>query len=104
MPKVRVEVSNDFTADEIMERTSDTLDNVMQAFQAKDLEVQTEGYQRTFKCSSFGLKFSGKAVVENNLVVVEIEMPFAAMMFKDKIDRAIRKNLSIALNGEGPKC
>ena len=41
----------------------------------------------------------GQVLAEASDVVVEVDLPFAALMFKEKVEKAIAKNITRALQG-----
>jgi hypothetical protein len=80
-------------------RVQPALEKTVRDFQGHDLELSgTEtSAQFTFKSLAFTIK--GQAQAQAGEVVVEIDLPFAALMFKDKAERAVTKNVTRALEG-----
>ncbi len=69
-----------------------------------ELEQQRDGDALTFKLKTFGIQLSGKAVATDSDFVVDGDLPFAAVMFKGKIESSIREQLErLAKFGVGPK-
>ena len=50
-----------------------------------------------FKFKSMAFTIGGRALAEPTGVLVEVDLPFAALMFKDKAEKAITKNITRAL-------
>jgi len=50
-----------------------------------------------FSFKSFGFKLGGKITVEEELVKLDGDLPFAALAFKGKIEKEFREQLSKAL-------
>jgi hypothetical protein len=42
---------------------------------------------------------TGRVLADTSDVVVEVDLPFAAIMFKEKAEKAIAKNITRALQG-----
>ena len=102
MPKITIRVPHQFTPAEAFAKIQPALEKTVTDFQGHDLQ-QTTGdtsSQFTFKSMAFTIK--GTAEAKADEVVVEVDLPFAAIMFKDKAERAVAKNVTRALGGEWP--
>ena len=58
-----------------------------------DLEESWQGNQLKYSFATFGFKISGDLAVEPSEVRLNASLPFAAMMFKGKIESEIREQL-----------
>ena len=59
-----------------------------------DLRDSWNGYVGTFEVSGMGQKASGTAAVNPSDVTIQITLPFAASLFKSKIESGIRDTLT----------
>ncbi len=96
MPKVSVSVSHDRQPDEALDIVQPALEKTVRDFQGRDLEVDWQDTSGTFSFKSMAFTIKGSVAIGADEVVVEIDLPFAAMMFKDKAEKAVKKNISRA--------
>ena len=101
MPKITVRVPHQLPAAEAFAKVEPALQKTVTDFQGHDLELVGEGTSRTFTFKSMAFTIKGQIAATGQDVVVEIDLPFAAMMFKDKAERAITKNVTRALTSAG---
>ena len=97
MPKVSVKIPHGQDPAEAVEKVKAAIEKTVKDFQGNNLDLQWEGKVATFNFKSMAFTIGGTATVEDSDVTVEIDLPFAAMMFKDKAEKAIAKNLTRAL-------
>jgi putative polyhydroxyalkanoic acid system protein len=96
MPKITVRIpSNDPRGD--LAKVRPALEKTVNDFQGHDLELTGDENNLEFKFKSLAFTISGRLIAEATDVVVEVDLPFAAMMFKDKVEKAIAKNITRAL-------
>ncbi len=96
MPKITIRIpSNDPKAD--IAKVRPALEKTVNDFQGHDLELAGDESHLDFKFKSLAFTISGRLIAEATDVVVEVDLPFAAMMFKDKVEKAIAKNITRAL-------
>ena len=107
MPKLTIRVPHALDPAAAFAKIQPALQKTVTDFQGHDLvlDATETSAQFTFKSMAFTIK--GRAEATLNEAVVEVELPFAAMMFKDKAERAITKNVTRALangdSGDKPK-
>jgi hypothetical protein len=97
MPKVTVRVPHSFDPAAAFARLQPALEKTVTDFQGHDLAIEGAETSSTFTFKSMAFTIKGRAEATPSEVVVEVELPFAAMMFKDKAERAITKNVTRAL-------
>jgi hypothetical protein len=97
MPKVRVAVPHALSVEAALEKARPALEKTVSDFQGHDLQLDFSGTQGTFRFKSLAFTIQGSVQVDSSQVAVEIDLPFAALMFKDKVEKAVNKNLSRAL-------
>ncbi|MCE9545752.1 MAG: polyhydroxyalkanoic acid system family protein [Planctomycetia bacterium] len=102
MPKVTVSVPHQLDVQEAAERARPALEKTAHDFQGHDLAIQWTGSSAEFSFKSMAFTIKGRVTVDAQQVTVEVDLPFAAMMFKDKAERAIAKNLTRAIEGPAP--
>jgi hypothetical protein len=97
MPKITVRVPHLLEPAAALAKIQPALEKTATDFQGRDLvmEASETSASFTFKSMAFTIKCHAQALPSE--VVVEVELPFAAMMFKDKAERAIGKNVKRAL-------
>ena len=64
------------------------------AGQVSNLEESWTDNTLNFGFTTYGFKIAGTMAVEPDQVVVDGQLPFAAMMFKGKIEQSIRSELT----------
>lgn len=67
---------------------------VRYADKINDLRVGWKGYLGAFEVSGMGQKASGTTAVNPSDVTVQITLPFAASLFKSKLESGLRDTLT----------
>ncbi|NIL98352.1 MAG: hypothetical protein GTO53_10710 [Planctomycetales bacterium] len=96
MPKVSVHVAHDKQPDDALAIVQPALEKTVRDFQGRDLEVDWQDTRGTFSFKSMAFTIKGHVAIQDEAVVVDIDLPFAAMMFKEKAEKALKKNISRA--------
>jgi putative polyhydroxyalkanoic acid system protein len=99
MPKVTVRVPHALDPAAAFAKIQPALEKTVSDFQGHDLAQTGGDTSSSFSFKSMAFTIQGRAEAKPGEVIVEVELPFAAMMFKDKAERAITKNLTRALEG-----
>ena len=96
MPKFNVEVPHQLSQEEARQRLDRFVDILRQKFQdsVSDLDQSWEGDTLRFKFKSYGIPLSGTIAVADTALKVDGDLPFTAMMFKGKIESAIKEQLT----------
>ena len=99
MPSLSLAIPHSLGQEVAQQRLQSLLTKALERNQSKisNLEQATEGNRQTFKFSTFGFKVSGDVVVEAAQIVLNVSLPFAAMMFKGKIEQTLREEITKAL-------
>jgi hypothetical protein len=96
MPKITVRVPhNDPTG--AIAKIRPALEKTVSDFQGHNLELKDIPGGLEFNFKSMANNIGGRALAEPTDVLVEVDLPFAALMFKDKAEKAITKNITRAL-------
>lgn len=95
MPKFQVAVPNPLGRENALgrlQRFSETIQE-RHADKIKDFEQRWDGDQLVFGFKTRGLRIEGRLVVEEAVVRVEGDVPFAAALFKGQIAGAIQEQM-----------
>ena len=92
-------VSHRLTQDEAVKRIKGLLADVKTQFADKlgDLHEDWDGNLGKFKFTAMGLPMSGTLAVKSSQIEITGDLPFAAMLFKGKIESMIRARAEILL-------
>jgi protoporphyrinogen oxidase len=97
MPKINVRVPHGLNPQEAFAKIKPALEKTANDFQGQDLEMTTTDTSVQFSFKSLGFTIKGAAEAKPDEVVVNVDLPMAAMLFKDKAEKAIAKNITRAL-------
>jgi hypothetical protein len=97
MPKVTVRVPHQLDPAAALARIRPALEKTVTDFQGHDLAIEESGNASQFTFKSMAFTIKGRTEATPSDVLVEVDLPIAAMMFKDKAERAITKNVARAL-------
>ena len=92
MPKINLEIPHSLSAEEArtrLERFTETLPQD----QVTDLEQSWNDDTLSFGFKTFGIKIAGDLTAADQKLLVSVDLPFSAMMFKGKIESGIKKQL-----------
>lgn len=95
MPKSTVSVNHSLGQEKATELLKQFLPKLREKFQGQvsDLEEAWNGNTLNFSFKTFGFKINGKMNVAEDNVKLEQDLPLAAMMFKGKVEEAIRTEM-----------
>lgn len=95
MPKFSLSVPHSYPPEQVADKLKSFSDKVKEKFQGtvKDVEQSWSGNQMTFQFTTLGMQIGGVLDVREKEVAVEGDLPFAASMFKGKIEGAIKEQL-----------
>ncbi|MEX2174958.1 MAG: polyhydroxyalkanoic acid system family protein [Pirellulaceae bacterium] len=97
MPKITIRVPHQIDPVAAFPKVEAALQKTVADFQGHDLTLTKSDTSAQFSFKSMAFTIKGKAEATPQEVVVEVDLPFAAMMFKDKAERAIHRNIVAAL-------
>ena len=99
MPKMSVTVSHALGQAEAAQRLGGFMDEIKKKYadQMKIVEQNFGETGGTFAFKTMGMTISGRTEVRENDVLVECDLPFAAMMFKGRIEKEMRESLEKVL-------
>ena len=92
MPSFNMAVSHSLSQDEAVKRIKRLLNGVKTQFadRISDLHEEWDGNTGTFNFSAMGFPVSGTLTVNTSQVEISGNLPFAAMLFKKKIESTIK--------------
>ena len=99
MPKITVRIPHSKSASEAFIQVAPALEKTAKDFQGYDLKFEAQETGAIFSFKSMAFTIKGTVEATDAEVVVNIDLPFAAMMFKDQAERAVAKNIKRALEG-----
>ncbi len=99
MPSLTIAVPHTLTAEEAKERLQSLFSKIKEKYgdQVSNLEESWDGNKLAYAFSTFGFNIKGDMNVEPNEIQINGSIPFAAMMFKGKIEQSVREQLEKTL-------
>lgn len=99
MPGFNTEVPHSLGKDAAVEKLKGFLDQVKERYpkEISDIEGSWDQNVLTYTFTTFGIKIDGTLTVEEQVVKMDGNLPFAAMMFKGKISDSIKVALEKAI-------
>lgn len=105
MPKMNMSVPHDLGAAEATSRLQNFLTRMKEKRpdQVKDLEEEWSANSLKFGFSTFGFKIRGTLAISDQDVKADVDLPFAAMIAKGKIESEFRESLTRILRPKDEK-
>jgi Putative polyhydroxyalkanoic acid system protein (PHA_gran_rgn) len=99
MPSLKLNFSHQLGQEEAVSRLKTLLTKVKDRYQdqVSNLHESWSGNKLDFGFKTYGFDISGNVLVGPNDVQLDGQIPFAAMMFKGKIENALRDQLTRTL-------
>jgi hypothetical protein len=99
MPSLTISVPHSLSQEEATERLKNFFAKIKERYSDKvsNLEETWTGNTLNYAFSTFGFNIKGDMNVEQGAVNVNGSLPFAAMMFKGKIEQSVREELEKVL-------
>ena len=99
MPGFNTEVNHELGKDAAVEKLKGFLDQVKERYPKEISQINGawEDNVLNYEFTTFGIKVDGTLTVEEGVVRMEGNLPFAAMMFKGKISNSIKVALEKAI-------
>jgi hypothetical protein len=91
MPNLKVAVPYDLSPDEALQRIKSAIAKAQRSGKVSDLEESWNGYVGTIRGSAVGQSASGTVTVNPSEIIFAIALPFAASLFKARIEAGIRE-------------
>jgi hypothetical protein len=95
MPSLSISIPHALGTEEAVSRLKTFFQKLKErhADKVSNLEEQWEGNKLSYAFSTYGFNIKGDLDVEPGEIKVNGSLPFAAMMFKGKIEQAVREEL-----------
>jgi hypothetical protein len=99
MPSLLISTPHSLSAEEATARLKSFFEKLKERHQDKvsNLEEQWHDNRLEYSFSTYGFNIKGDLTVEPGEVKVNGSLPFAAMMFKGKIEQTVREELEKVL-------
>ena len=97
MPNVNVRIEHSLEVEKVKETLTSVLSNLISSFEGKDVNIDWQKDRVDFDFKSLGFSIQGDSVVDEDAVTTNVNLPFAAMMFKGRVEKAIKKHVGKAL-------
>jgi len=97
MPKITITVPHGHEQADAVAKAKPAIEKTVSDFQGSGLEMEWTDSAGTFSFKSMAFTIKGTVDIGPTDVTVEIDLPFAAMMFKERAQKAITKNLTRAM-------
>ncbi len=96
MPKVSITLPHALGRDQAAERLKSFMERLKEKHQDQvgNLQEEWAGDTLKFSFTTFGFKIAGLGTLAESEVKMDIDLPFAAMIFKGKIEGEIRETLT----------
>lgn len=97
MPNLAMSVPNPLGQQEASQRLKSFLAKLKERHQDKVSNLEEnwpDEHHLSYSFSTYGFSVKGDAIVEQDAVKLNATIPFTAMMFKGKIEQAIRDELT----------
>lgn len=100
MPKLSIPVPHQLDAEDVKNRLLGLMNKIKEKHGDKFTNLKEEWGENsgTFSFSTFGFNVKGTITSEPGKVVLDADLPFAAMMFKGKIEQEVRETLARVLS------
>jgi hypothetical protein len=100
MPKITVRVPHSLDPAAAFAKVKPALEKTAHDFQGQNLQIAATDTSATFSFTSLAFTIKGEAQALPGEVIVNVELPFAAMMFKDKAEKGIERNVAAAIGAQ----
>ena len=97
MPKISVTIPHQLEKSAVIEKVQPAMEKTASDFQGQNLAIDWQGDKADFQFKRLGFSIKGTVVVDDSEITVDLELPFAAMMYKEKAKKGIAKNMTAAL-------
>jgi putative polyhydroxyalkanoic acid system protein len=103
MPKFHLTVPHPLSQQDATQKLTKFVDLLRSRYQDKlsGLEESWDANILSFGFTTFGIQVAGKITVNDHSLDVDGDLPFAAMMFKSKIESTIRDELTKLMGPPG---
>ena len=102
MPTVSVSVPHSHDPADVKVRAEPHIEKMVDDFEGHDLELEWTENKGEFSFKSMAFTINGDIEIDAEQITGNVDLPIMAMIFKDKVEKAIHKNLNRAVaDGDG---
>ncbi len=97
MPTVSVSVPHSHDPAAVKTRAEPHIEKMVDDFEGHDLDLEWTDNKGEFNFKSMAFTINGNIAIDETQITVNVDLPIMAMIFKDKVEKAIAKNLTRAV-------
>jgi hypothetical protein len=97
MPKVTVTVPHNRDPKKVIAKAKPAMEKMVHELQGSNLVIESTETTLDFSFKTFGFAIKGDAEARPSEIEINVDLPFAAMMFKDMAASTIRSSVTQAL-------
>jgi hypothetical protein len=100
MPTISVAVPYDVALDpvEVKKKTGPMLNARLQEYQIDDFQIEWTEMTAKYQFTTHGFLVQGTVDIQPHQIVVDVQLPWLATMFKDRIRKGIAEGIAEALD------
>lgn len=98
MPKLTVRRPHNSDPQAILSKVGNALESTAKEFDATDVQLSNSGNSSTFSFKTMGFTIGGDVQATTNEVVVNVNLPMAAMPFQSVAEQVIGRNVDAAIS------
>ncbi|MGW8256504.1 MAG: polyhydroxyalkanoic acid system family protein, partial [Thermoguttaceae bacterium] len=100
MPRISLEMPHKLGREEVLRRIKDKFAEVHNQYgeMVNNFQENWVDHTHSFSFQAMGMAVSGSVQVEDSLVKLNADLPFAAMLFKGTIEQRIREEMDSLLS------
>jgi hypothetical protein len=91
MPKINVTVQHNAGKEVAKQKIQEVIPQLISAFEGKSDTIEWHEEECDFHFKSLGFSIKGHTIITDATVDTEVELPWAAMIYKEKAQKAIEK-------------
>ena len=100
MPKINVKLPHNLDPRDVIAKAGPAMEKMVNDFQGSGLQLTSSETRLEFSFRSMAFTIKGTAEALPTELLIDVDLPLAAMLFKDMAEAAIRKNVQRALDGK----
>lgn len=100
MPKINVKLPHSLDPRDVIAKAGPAMEKMVNDFQGSGLQLTSSETRLEFSFRSMAFTIKGTAEALPTELQIDVDLPLAAMLFKDMAEAAIRKNVQRALDGK----
>ena len=103
MPKVKGTYTHSLSVVEVVRRSANAVEELLDSFEATDIEITDNGTdEMAFSCEIRGFSISGEVSISDDDIEVVVDLPFFASSYKGRVRDAMDKRIPKYLEEKEP--